>query len=319
MLTRVKKQIKKREELWRTIGLLLLVFAVMSFVSEHFFTTRNIGVWLNSFSVYGIAALGMTFAIIAGYLDMATPSIIGLSAVVFVLSMEKLGLVGAALLALICCALAGSITGFLVAKFKLNAFVTSYAMQFAVKGVGLVISGSTTIPFNNPKLTMLITTKLFGFLPVTFLVFVAVMLVAQYILSRTTFGRNLYAIGGNKEAAQSVGINIEKHQVLVFAICGLFAGFAGLILTLRLSSGSAVQAETSIMEMIPMVILGGTSFSGGKGGAFQTLLGAMLMGLLFNAMSLFNVYANVQNIIKGLVLVIVIVSDKYLENKRHRV
>lgn len=319
MLTQVKKQIKKREELWRTIGLLLLVFVVMSFVSEHFLTTRNIGVWLNSFSVYGIAALGMTFAIIAGYLDMATPSIISLASVIFVMTMDKLGLVGAALLALICCAFAGSITGFLVAKFKLNAFVMSYAMQFAVKGIGLVISGSTTIPFNNPKLSMMINTKFFGFLPATFLVFVLVMLIAQYILSRTTFGRNLFAIGGNKDAAQSVGINIEKHQILVFAISGLFAGFAGLILALRLSSGSAIQAEASIMEMIPMVILGGTSFSGGKGGAFQTLLGAMLMGLLFNAMSLFNVYANVQNIIKGLVLVTVIVSDKYLENKHHRV
>lgn len=319
MLTQVKKQIKKREELWRTIGLLILVFIAISFISEHFLTTRNIGVWLNSFSVYGIAALGMTFAIIAGYLDMATPSIISLASVIFVMTMDKLGLVGAALLALICCAFAGSITGFLVAKFKLNAFVMSYAMQFAVKGIGLVISGSTTIPFNNPKLSMMINTKFFGFLPATFLVFVLVMLIAQYILSRTTFGRNLFAIGGNKDAAQSVGINIEKHQILVFAISGLFAGFAGLILALRLSSGSAIQAEASIMEMIPMVILGGTSFSGGKGGAFQTLLGAMLMGLLFNAMSLFNVYANVQNIIKGLVLVTVIVSDKYLENKHHRV
>lgn len=319
MLNRVKLKIKKREELWRTIGLLVLVFVVMSFISKPFLTTRNIGVWLNAFSVYGIAALGLTFAIIAGYLDMASPSIIGLSAVIFAMTMDSLGVVGAALLSLVCCALAGSITGFLVAKFKINAFVTSYAMQFAVKGVGLVMSGSTTIPFMNAKLSMLINTKLFGFLPVTFLVFVLVMLIAQFILSRTTFGRNLFAIGGNKEAAQSVGINIEKHQILVFAISGLFAGFAGLILALRLSSGSAIQAETSIMEMIPMVILGGTSFSGGKGGAFQTLLGAMLMGLLFNAMSLFNVYANVQNIIKGLVLVTVIVSDKYLENKHLRV
>lgn len=299
--------------------LAVLVFAVMSFTNEYFCTPYNIYGILDASSSYGIVALGLTFVIICGQLDISMGSTLALTTCVFMLTVEKLGFIPAMLLMLALGCVCGAFTGFFVASFRLSPFIVSMTMQLIYKGIALAITDTYPVSLMHPVLVTVNKMVFFNAIPATFLLFVALAILCEFILRNTQYGRNLYVVGGNINVADNLGLNVRKYLWSVYIIQGFFAALGGMVMLARTFSASGNLAMDAPLTIIPMVIIGGTAFSGGKGGTLNTLYGVLLLVILFNAMSMFSIQVNIQQLVKGLILLIIIVADKYMENRHQKI
>lgn len=300
--------------------LTILLFVVMSITKERFASPYNIYSIADSVAGYGIAAIGFTFILLVGQLDISFGSVIALTACVFMMMLKAeinffLALATALALGCVC----GVITGFFVAKFRLSPFIVSMTMQLVYKGIALTITKSTPVAMQHPVLKAIYNLKFFNMIPVTFLVFIALALIVEFVLRRTQFGRNLYLVGGNIGAADNLGMKSSRYVWSAYILQGLFAAIAGVVMMTRQFSASGNLALQGPLNVIPMVIVGGTSMAGGKGGAIKTIWGVLLMNIVFNAMNMFSIPAPLQPFVKGLILCIVIVSDKYMERRHEKV
>jgi ribose/xylose/arabinose/galactoside ABC-type transport system permease subunit len=228
------------------------------------------------------------------------------------------GFVVSLIAALLTGCILGSVTGFFVSFFRLSPFIVSMTMQIAYRGIALTITDSKPIQYEEPVIKAMSKMHFFN-IPVSFFIFLAVVIVSQIILSRTKFGRNLYVIGGNIKVADSIGINVRNHLWAVYIIQGFMAALGGIMLMTRTFSAMGNTAMDAPLAIIPMVIVGGTAFCGGKGSALRTLFGVMLMSIAYNAMSMFSLYVNIQQLIRGVILLMIIVSDKYMENRHNKI
>ena len=298
--------------------LALVIFVVMSLTNEYFFKPVNMTGLFESISAYGIVAIGFTFVLLCGQLDISMGSVMALTACTFMMTLPTIGFVPAMLLALVIGCVCGAITGFFVATFRLPPFIVSMTMQLAYKGIALTITNSTPVSNMHPTL-LAISEEMLGPVPITFFLFLAVALIAHYVLTQTQYGRNLYVIGGNINVADNLGLHVRGHLWSVFVVQGFLAALGGIVMMTRMFSASGNLALDGPLNLIPMVIVGGTAFSGGKGGAIKTLWGVVLMNIIYNAMSMFSLQANMQEMVKGLILLIIIVADKYMENRNQKV
>ena len=311
---------KKAVTDYRIPLLTILLFAVMSLTKERFASAYNIYSIADSVAGYGIAAIGFTFILLVGQLDISFGSVIALTACVFMMMLKAemnffLALGTALVLGCVC----GAITGFFVAKFRLSPFIVSMTMQLVYKGIALTITNSTPVAMQHPTLKAIYNLKFFNMIPVTFLVFIALALIVEFVLRKTQFGRNLYLVGGNIGAADNLGMKSSRYVWSAYVLQGLFAAIAGVVMMTRQFSASGNLALQGPLNVIPMVIVGGTSMAGGKGGAIKTIWGVLLMNIVFNAMNMFSIPAPLQPFVKGLILCIVIVSDKYMERRHEKV
>ena len=160
--------------------------------------------------------------------------------------------------------------------------------------------------------------KFFNMIPVTFLLFIALALLVEFILRRTQFGRNLFLVGGNINVADNLGMKSSRYIWSAYVLQGLFAAIGGVVMMTRQFSASGNLALQGPLNVIPMVIVGGTSMAGGKGGAIKTVWGVLLMNIVYNSMTMFSIPAPMQPFVKGLILLIVIVSDKYMEHRHEK-
>jgi ribose/xylose/arabinose/galactoside ABC-type transport system permease subunit len=298
--------------------LALVIFVAMSLTNEYFFKPVNLTGLFESISAYGIVAVGFTFVLLCGQLDISMGSVMALTACTFMMTLPTIGFVPAMLLALVIGCLCGAITGFFVATFRLPPFIVSMTMQLAYKGIALTITNSTPVSNMHPTL-LAISEEMLGPVPITFFLFLAVALIAHYVLTQTQYGRNLYVIGGNINVADNLGLHVRGHLWSVFVVQGFLAALGGIVMMTRMFSASGNLALDGPLNIIPMVIVGGTAFSGGKGGAIKTLWGVVLMNIIYNAMSMFSLQANMQEMVKGLILLFIIVADKYMENRNQKV
>jgi ribose/xylose/arabinose/galactoside ABC-type transport system permease subunit len=298
--------------------LAVFVFVFMCIVRPYFLSPINIFGLFDYMSAYGIAAIGLTFVLLCGQLDISMGSVMALTSCVFMLLAPNCGFVLSALVALMLGCVLGSITGFFVSFFRLSPFIVSMTMQIAYRGIGLTITNSKPIQIQEPVLKAISKIDFFN-IPLAFFVFLIVIVIAQFVLTRTKFGRNLYVIGGNIRVADSIGINVRNHLWSVFIIQGALAALGGIMLMTRTFSASGNTAMDAPLSIIPMVIVGGTVFSGGKGSAVRTLYGVMLMSIIYNAMTMFSLYVNIQQLIRGTILLLIIVSDKYMENRHNKI
>lgn len=261
----------------------------------------------------------MTICFIGNRLDISTGSIISLSAAVFALAIQHVGLVAAMTLALLTGMACGAITGFLVAICKVDSFIISLSMMTALRALSVLLAGSRAIMINSPAYAALGQTTFLGCIPLSFVIFVAFAIMVDLALRYTKFGRNLYAIGGNVAAARSIGINVTKYDFLLFVINGFCAALAALVLVLRMQSSSPVLGDDAPLSIIPMIIVGGNSMTGGKGSALRTVMGAIFMSILFNIMTINNIYVNAQDLIKGAILIAVVAFDTYSVTKNQKI
>ncbi len=311
---------KKAVTDYRIPLLTVLLFVVMSLTKERFASAYNIYSIADSVAGYGIAAIGFTFILLVGQLDISFGSVIALTACVFMMMLKAemnffLALGAALVLGCIC----GAITGFFVANFRLSPFIVSMTMQLVYKGIALTITKSTPVAMQHPTLKAIYSMKFFDMIPVTFLVFIALALIVEFVLRKTQFGRNLYLVGGNIHAADNLGMKSSRYVWSAYILQGLFAAIAGVVMMTRQFSASGNLALQGPLNVIPMVIVGGTSMAGGKGGAIKTIWGVLLMNIVFNAMNMFSIPAPLQPFVKGLILCVVIVSDKYMERRHEKV
>ncbi|WP_019056526.1 ABC transporter permease/substrate-binding protein [Streptomyces prunicolor] len=289
-------------------ALIVLVIA-MSALSGDFLTTDNLlNVGVQA-AVTAILAFGVTFVIVSAGIDLSVGSVAALSATVLAWSATQHGVPVflAVVLAIATGIAAGLVNGFLIAYGKLPPFIATLAMLSVARGLSLVISQGSPIAF--PDSVSHLGDTLGGWLPVPVLVMIAMGLIAAFILGRTYIGRSMYAIGGNEEAARLSGLRVSKQKLAIYALSGVFAAAAGIVLASRLSSAQPQAADGYELDAIAAVVIGGASLAGGTGKASGTLIGALILAVLRNGLNLLSVSAFWQQVVIGVVIALAVLLD----------
>ncbi|MFI1000656.1 substrate-binding domain-containing protein [Streptomyces galbus] len=289
-------------------ALIVLVIA-MSALSGDFLTTDNLlNVGVQA-AVTAILAFGVTFVIVSAGIDLSVGSVAALSATVLAWSATSHGVpvVLALVLALATGIVCGLVNGFLIAYGKLPPFIATLAMLSVGRGLSLVISEGSPIAF--PDSVSHLGDTLGGWLPVPVLVMVVMGLIAAFVLGRTYIGRSMYAIGGNEEAARLSGLRVKKQKLAIYALSGVFAAAAGIVLAARLSSAQPQAADGYELDAIAAVVIGGASLAGGTGKASGTLIGALILAVLRNGLNLLSVSAFWQQVVIGVVIALAVLLD----------
>ncbi|WP_435600355.1 ABC transporter permease/substrate-binding protein [Streptomyces sp. C10-9-1] len=289
-------------------ALIVLVIA-LSALSGDFLTTDNllnIGVQA---AVTAILAFGVTFVIVAAGIDLSVGSVAALSATVLAWSATDAGVpvALAVVLAVATGTVCGLVNGFLVSYGKLPPFIATLAMLSVARGLSLVVSQGSPIAL--PDSVSHLGDTLGGWLPVPLLVMALMGLITAFVLGRTYLGRSMYAIGGNEEASRLSGLRVKKQKIAVYALSGLFAAAAGIVLASRLSSAQPQAAQGYELDAIAAVVIGGASLAGGTGKASGTLIGALILAVLRNGLNLLSVSAFWQQVVIGVVIALAVLLD----------
>lgn len=302
----------------KSLVALLVLIGVVSFLSPNFFTADNLLNILRQTSVNAIMAVGMTLVILTAGIDLSVGSVLALCGALAatMVAMElPIGLVIP--LTLGAGALLGSISGLIIAKGKVQAFIATLVTMTALRGVTMVYTEgrpiSTGFSDGADLFAWLGTGYLLG-LPVPIWLMAIVFLLAWYLLNHTRLGRYIYALGGNESATRLSGINVDRVKLAVYGLCGMLSALAGLIVTSRLSSAQPTAGMGYELDAIAAVVLGGTSLMGGKGRIMGTLIGALIIGFLNNALNLLDVSSYYQMIAKASVILLAVMID----NKSNR-
>ena len=304
----------------RSIIALLVLIGVVSASNPNFFTVDNILNILRQTSVNAIIAVGMTFVILIAGIDLSVGSILALTGA-FAASMvgTELSILLVIPAVLLIGTLLGTLSGVIVAKGKVQAFIATLVTMTLLRGVTMVYTDgrpiSTGFSDTADAFAFLGTGYLFG-IPVPIWLMAIVFLISWYVLKHTKMGRYIYALGGNEAATQLSGINVDKVKIFVFAVSGFLSALAGLIVTSRLSSAQPTAGVTYELDAIAAVVVGGTSLMGGKGRVMGTLIGALIIGFLNNALNLLDISSYYQMIAKALVILVAVLADNYLGSKK---
>ncbi|MEV3929457.1 substrate-binding domain-containing protein [Streptomyces sp. NPDC049944] len=291
------------------LSALVVLLVAMSLLSGDFLTTQNLlNVGVQA-AVTAILAFGVTFVIVSAGIDLSVGSVAALSATVLAWSATSAGVpVWLAVVIAVATGIAcGFVSGALVAYGKLPSFIATLAMLSVARGLSLVISQGRPIPF--PDSVSVLGDTLGGWLPVPVLVMIAMGLIAALILARTYIGRSMYAIGGNEEAARLSGLRVKKQKLAIYALSGLFAAVAGIVLASRLVSAQPQAAQGYELDAIAAVVIGGASLAGGVGKASGTLIGALILAVLRNGLNLLSVSAFWQQVVIGVVIALAVLLD----------
>ena len=311
MNNKFKENLDKYKSL---IGLALLC-VIITFVSPAFMTLSNITNVFTQVSTNAIIAVGMTFVILTGGIDLSVGSTVAISGA-FAASIIKstnnvfLAIIVAGIVGIVI----GLINGLLISKGKLQAFIATLATMTIFRGVTLVFTNGTPISKLSESFVNIGNGKL-GFIPIPVVITVIVFIIAVYVLTETRFGRYLYALGGNEDSARLSGINTNKIKTLVYVISGFASSIAGVIIASRIGSASPNAGTGFELDAIAAVVIGGTSLAGGEGRITGTLIGALIIGVLNNGLNLMNVSPFYQSIVKGLVILIAVLLDKKSRKK----
>lgn len=298
-----------RERREATVGFMLVaVFVALCFASPYFLTERNLFNVARQISVVGIVALGEALVILAGGIDLSVGSAIGLSAVLGAMATAA---TGSPLLGLVASlgtgAAAGLVNGVLVARARINPFITTLGTLSIMRGAALLITSGNPQPFTG--WAAFLGGGRIGQMPVQFLLLLALAAVVWVFAVRTRWGRDVYAVGDNARAARLAGLHVAGTRTLVFAISGLLAGVGGLLLAGMLANANPNLGLGYELDVIAAVILGGVALTGGRGSVAGVLVGAGLMGLLRNAFVLLNVSGYWQTITIGAVVIVAVGAD----------
>lgn len=290
---------------------LLIICILLTIVTDSFCTVRNFSNIMRQISVNVILACGMTMVIILGGIDLSVGSVIAVSGCLCCGLITNVGLPSVAAIPISIAAgtLVGVFNGLVISRTTIPPFIVTLAMMNIGRGFARVYTKSTTILVDDPLFTFIGSGQILGGIPIQFVYMAIVIIVSGLILNRTKFGRNIYAVGDNKQAAAYSGINAKRVTMMVYVIMGLFAACAGILSSARTFSAQFNVGEGTEMDAISAVVLGGTSMSGGIGRLSGTIIGCIVIGVLNNGMNIMGIDSSWQYVVKGVVVLIAVFID----------
>jgi inositol transport system permease protein len=300
----------------RTILFLLLLIAAFGIVNERFLTIRNALNILSEVSIYGIIAVGMTYVILIGGIDVAVGSLLAFAslAAAYVITTVVGESPASWLIALALSSVVGLVGGYIHGKavtwLHVPAFIVTLGGMTVWRGATLILNDGGPISGFDAAYRWWGTGDIL-FVPVPVVVFALVAIVGHVVLRYTRYGRQVYAVGGNAEAARLSGVNVDFIVTSVYAVIGALAGLSGFLLSARLGSAEAVAGTGYELRVIASVVIGGASLTGGSGGVGGTILGALLIGVLSNGLVIMHVTSYFQQVVIGLIIVAAVAFDHY--------
>ncbi|PIP00324.1 ABC transporter permease [Pleomorphomonas carboxyditropha] len=299
------------------LGLVALCI-FLSFTSETFLTLRNFLNVMDQITVIGVMALGMTLVILLGGIDLSVGSVLALSGMVLGYLGNNLGWPFAVgiVVALVVSALCGAVSGLMITKLNMPAFIATLAMMSIARGIASIITDGQQIVGFPDWFSNLAIIRHFGLLSATVSVMIVLTIIFYVFLKYRPAGRALYAVGGNPEVARLAGIHVERATLLVYTTCALLSGLAGVILSARLDSAQPSSGIGYELDTIAAVVIGGASLAGGVGGIGGTVVGVLIIGFLRNGLNLLHVSPFVQQVIIGVVIALAVAADTFRARRR---
>ncbi|MEW1842840.1 ABC transporter permease [Nonomuraea angiospora] len=302
----------------RAVWMLLLVGIVLSVASPVFLTPTNLLNVALATSVAALLAAGQTYVIILAEIDLSVGSALGFSAVVTAMTLGTYGLLPALAAGLATGAAIGLVNGLLVTRTRMPSFIATLATMSVFAGLTLHLTSGNPIPVTDYDFQGIGQARFAG-VPVPVWIMLVAFGIFGYVLARTRFGRYVYATGDNVEAARLSGIRVHRVKILAFVISGVLASLAGFIISARLSTAQPTAGAGLELDAIAAVIIGGTSLAGGRGTLLGTLVGALVLGVIDNGMNLLDVSPFLQDVVKGLVILLAVFLDRNVDLLRRLV
>jgi len=299
-----------------TLAGLLTLCVVLWAATPHFLTVSNLLNVLEQTALNAVVAVGMTFVIISGGIDLSVGSVLALAGICLALALESGVPAPAAIgLALVVGTGCGLINGVLITRGRLPPFIATLGMMSVARGVALMLAEGRPISGFSEGFRAIATERLLA-IPGPVLITIVIYAVAHFVLTRTVFGRTTYAIGGNEEAARLSGVQVLFHKTAVYGVAGLTSAAAAVVLTARLNSAQPTAGTMYELDAIAATVIGGSSLLGGEGTVTGTLIGALIMGVLRNGLNLLNVSSFLQQVVIGVVIIGAVLVDMSLKRRR---
>lgn len=304
----------------KQFGIYIVLLALMVFfsiASENFLDSHNLLNVARQVSMMGIAAVGFSFVLLLGGIDLSIGSLITLVNISTAWLMVNAGWspVFAVSIALLLSAGIGFFNGWIIANLKMPPIIVTLAMMIIIEGVAYLICGGLPI-YGFAKSFAVIGQGYVGRIPIPVIIMAIVMVLGMFILRKTYFGRYFYAVGGNEEAAELSGINVKRVKYLVYTLSGFFAGVAGIVMLSRTNSGQVIAGKAFEFKVLTACVLGGVSVAGGSGKISNVLGGVLVLGVLSNGLVLLDVGDYAQKVIQGSVLLLAVALDCLQHRKK---
>ena len=311
------RRIGAGREAGTALGLLVLCLGLW-IATPYFATTANLANVAEQSAIIGVIAIGMTCVILTGGIDLSVGSLVALAGVVLGSALQRgMPVTVAVALGMLAGLGAGTINGVMITRGKLPPFIATLGMMSVARGAALMISDGRPISGFPDPLRVLATGRPLG-VPAPVLLMLALYAVAYLMLTRTVFGRYLYAIGGNEEATALAGVDVRRYKTITYAISGLSAALCAMLLVARLDSAQPIAGMGYELDAIAAVVIGGTSLLGGSGSVIGTLIGALIMSVLRNGLNLLGVSSYLQQVAIGVVIIAAVLIDMALRRRVQR-
>lgn len=292
--------------------LLLIEVVVFAIIAPNFLSAKNIFNVLRQVSMLGICSCGLTFVILSGGMDLSVGSQIAMGGLLGGLMMVNLGIPVpvAVILMLLFGVAVGALIGVLTVKLKIMAMIVTLAVMTSLDGLSQIITNGYPVYGFSESFAKIGQGYVFGVIPIPVVVFFLVILAAWFVLERTYFGRYIYALGSNAEAAHLAGVNVGKMRIAISAICGFFTAVACILMTARANSAQPTAASNYAFDTMTAVVLGGVSIMGGRGRVGGAVAGVIFIGVLDNALVLMGINEYYKEVFKGIILIIAVALDQ---------
>jgi ribose/xylose/arabinose/galactoside ABC-type transport system permease subunit len=301
------------------VAALILLFIALSILRPGFLTVSNLINLVRQISINGILAVGVTFVLLTGGVDLSLGSLVALTGVAAASFAHpgQFPVIVPVAIGLLAGAACGVVNGVVITLGRVAPFIATLGMMTAARGLALLISEGKPVSNLSAGFTLLGSGQVLG-APVPVLVLCLVVLAASVVLRKFRMGRYIYAVGGNQSAARASGVRVNRVKMFAYTVCGALAGLAGVVLAARITTGQPNAGVGYELDAIAAAVIGGTSLSGGTGGAGGTVLGALLMGVINNGLDLLNVPSYYQQIVKGVIIVGAVWLDGVRDKNEHK-
>lgn len=300
------------------IMIFIVLFVAMSIFAPNFLSGGNIANVLRQISINGICAIGMTFVMLTGGIDLSVGSIIGVSGVLTAMMMlNGVHPILASLISLVLCTVIGMLTGLLISHIEIPPMVATMGTMTSLRGAAYLITGGTPV-FGFTEGYAVIGQGYVGVVPIPVIILVIAFAIGIFFLSKTKYSRYIYGVGGNEEVARLSGVNVHHVKAFVYAVSGFCSALAGLVMLGRLNSGQPRAGESYEMDVITAVVLGGVSLNGGVGKLSHVIFGLLIIGVLTNGMTMMAIDDYWQRVVKGIVLLLAVGFDRFIQKNQQK-